>query len=1175
MKKLRLNINGKEVTGFSGQTILSVAKENDINIPTLCFDERTDIYGSCGLCMVEIEGFPKIMKSCATEISDGMVIRTDTEKVKESRKTNLELLLTQHIGDCRPPCTIACPGETDCQGYVGLIANGEYKEALKLIKEQLPLPAAIGRVCPHPCEDACRRQLVDDPISIAQLKFFAAEQDYASDDIFMPELAKDSGKKVAVIGGGPAGLSAAYFLKQKGHDITIYDAMPKLGGMLRYGIPEYRLPQDVLDEEISTIIELGIKTELGVQIGKDIAFDKIKADFDAVYVAIGAWTSSDLRCNGEDLEGVYGGIHFLRKVVRNEEIKLGDKVAIVGGGNTAMDACRTAVRLGVKEVYNIYRRTRDEMPAEEIEIVEGEEEGVIFKYLVNPIEIVGDEDGKVSKIRLQKMALGEPDASGRRKPIPIEGEEEILEVDNVIAAIGQGIDSSGFEQIDQSKWNGILADTETFMTNVDGVFAGGDCMNDEISIAIKAIGDARRAAEIIDGYLNGEEVKYEKPYRVIREDLTPEDFDDRERAMRSTMDHLSADERKDNFEEVMKGYTEEEAQAESDRCLECGCHDFYECKLVKLANDYDVEVDRFEEEEEVIEIVDDHPFILRDSNKCILCGLCVRVCDQVMGVGALGLVDRGYDAIVKPTLEKPLAESGCVSCGQCVSVCPTGALAEKLSIKKSVPVDFDTVKSTCSFCSVGCSVDYTAKGDMLLRALPDSEGVVNKGLLCAKGRFGYDPERVEGRITQPMIKKEGKLVEVPWYEAYTFAAKKIESSVIRNGKDSVAVAISPKYTNEEIFAYKQLASLVGAVPFSFENKASGLVEVLGTDASPNTMDELMSANVILTVGFNPAGNPVAGLKMKQATENGAKLVAIAPAGIPPMPYASKVVMPENDLGILNQIIKAMVDMGAEPKNAEGFDALVASLEKVTVSDDAKEIAEMYMNAKKALIVFGQSMVSVEASKAIANMAVVSGHIGSAREGIIQIKSKNNSQGLIDLGITKTAADVADAKAMFIFGEDVNLDRDNMEFVMVQDTHLTETAMKADVVFPAESNVNVDGTFTNTERRIVAVNKVVNAPQGISNIEIVASIAKALENNIGFENTSDVVSIMSEQLEYYRNAVVDEVIGGVLYQDGFNFEDGKAKLAVTEGQLFAPMANADFLMNQIAKDLPKPPPPRKF
>ncbi|MEF9922191.1 MAG: FAD-dependent oxidoreductase, partial [Anaerovoracaceae bacterium] len=711
MNKFRLNIDGVEVTGLPGQTILEVARENDLFIPTLCYDERTKIYGSCGLCVVEVEGNPKLCKACATEISPNMVVMTNTDRVVDSRKTNLELLLSNHNGDCRPPCALACPAGTDCQGYVGLIANGEYEAALELIKDKLPLPASLGRVCPHPCEEECRRALVDEPINIVGLKRFAADLDL-EEGAYVPEIADSTGKSVAIIGGGPMGLSAAYFLRQMGHDVTIFDAMPKLGGMLRYGIPEYRLPKEVLDDEIEVIEAMGAEIIPNTKIGVDIPFETVKNDFDAVLLGIGAWISTGVGCKGEDAKGVIGGIDFLRKVVRNETVKLGEKVAIVGGGNTAMDACRTAVRLGAKEVYNIYRRTKDEMPADMIEIEEAEEEGVIFKNLTNPLEIIKDKDGHVKQVVLQVMELGEPDASGRRKPMAVEGKTETIEIDTMILAIGQAVDASFFD-VDKTRKDAIAYDQDTFMTSIPGVFAGGDCGNDKISIAVEAIADARKASYVIDAFLNGEAVKYEKPYVVERTDVTEKTFEDRERMCRPVIDQLSADERKDNFSEVVfSAMTEEQAIAEASRCLECGCHDYFECKLVDYANEYDVKPERFAGDKNMVEFEDDHPFIVRDPDKCILCGLCVRVCDEVMGVGALGLVDRGFDTVVKPTLEKPLCESGCESCGQCVSVCPTGALQERQSVAKEVPLDTDITDTTCAYCSVGCSLHLESYADM-------------------------------------------------------------------------------------------------------------------------------------------------------------------------------------------------------------------------------------------------------------------------------------------------------------------------------------------------------------------------------------------------------------------------------------------------------------------------------
>ena len=1160
MKKLRLNIDGREVLGVPGQTILDVAKENNIFIPTLCFDERTEIYGSCGLCVCEVEGNPKLVKACATEISANMVIKTNTNRVIESRKTNLELLLSNHIGDCRPPCILACPAQTDCQGYVGLIANGEFEAALELVKGKVPLPGSIGRVCPHPCEDNCRRKYVDEPISIQWLKRFVADNDRLNENQFMPNIEPDTGKSVAIIGGGPMGLSAAYFLRQKGHKITIFEAMPKLGGMLRYGIPEYRLPKEILDNEIQLIEKMGVEIKANTKVGVDIPFEKIKRDYNAVLLGIGAWVSTGVGCKGEDSIGVIGGIDFLRKVVRNEEIHLGNRVAIVGGGNTAMDACRTAVRLGAKEVYNIYRRTKDEMPADYIEIVEAEEEGVIFKNLTNPIDIIKDENNKVTNIVLQIMELGEPDASGRRAPKPVEGKTETLDIDTVILAIGQAVDPTGFEGIEKTRKNGIAYDKDSFMTSILGVFAGGDCGNDKISIAIEAIADAKKVSNIIDSYLNGETIKYQKPYFVVRDDISEKTFEDRERECRPKMEHLSKEERKDNFTEVVFGYSKDAAIKDASRCLECGCHDYFECKLINYANKYDVKPEKFHGDKNNVEYEDNHPFIIRDPNKCILCGLCVRVCDEIVGTGALGLVNRGFDTVVMPALKKPLSESGCISCGQCVSVCPTGALQERLNINKSVPLETEVTKTICSYCSVGCSLNLETYNNMLIKSNPDKEGLVNSGLGCGKGKFGFDRFIYGNRILKPMIKYKSEFRETDYYEALVLVAKKVEAISSRHGKNTVAISISDRYTNEEAYVIKKLADTIGAKTLSFNNRESGIEKVLGLDASPNTIDELLSTEVILVTGFDIRLNPVIGLKLRQAAKNGVKVILLNPALYEqPFDFAYKIVYTDNSLDALKQVAKRLLDIGKNSK-ALGFDTFVKALEHLDVCSEINEIADIYGNAKKAMIVFQQNLVTTEAATIIAEIALLSGHIGSPRDGILQVKAKNNSQGLIDLGIKSGAEALDGVKALLIFGEDTNVDLSNIEFLMVCDTHMTNTARKADVILPSTSYASTEGTYTNTERRLQHVNQAVDKEFYLSNWEIASEIAKTYEIDFNFKDTYDISVEMDNWISSYKNSNIGEILGGVLVPRFTKFVE------IEEAQFVEPLYCTDNLMNEISERL---------
>lgn len=477
------------------------------------------------------------------------------------------------------PCKAACPTHISVQGYVALIAAGKYQEALKLIKQENPFPAVCGRVCDHPCEAACRRGEVDEPIDIMHLKRFVADLDLHDATRYVPEKAEKNGKKVAVIGAGPAGLSAAYYLALKGYAVTVFEAAPIAGGWMTLGIPEYRLPRAIINAEIKIIQDLGVEIRLGTRVGRDITMEELQKNHDAVFIGTGAHVSSALNVPGEDLDGVIAGIDYLKRVNLGEKVFLGNRVAVIGGGNVAMDAVRTAIRTGSQDVFILYRRSRAEMPAAPEEIAEAEEEGIRMEFLVAPVRIIGS-GGKLTGIECLRMELGEPDASGRRRPIPIKGSEFVLAVDAVVPAIGQMSELSFITAqngISVNKWNNLDVDPLTFATSVAGVFAGGDVVSGPATV-VKAVSAGKEAAISIDRYLRGEEVAANRRRNWEEGIARREDTADREEKPREAMPMREPETRKADFTEVVKGFSEEAALREANRCLNCGiCSECYQC----------------------------------------------------------------------------------------------------------------------------------------------------------------------------------------------------------------------------------------------------------------------------------------------------------------------------------------------------------------------------------------------------------------------------------------------------------------------------------------------------------------------------------------------------------------------------------------------------------------------
>ncbi len=551
-------------------------------------------------------------------------------------------------------CENACPVNTRAPQYISEVREENYNLAFELNRGDNLFPAILGRICVHPCEEKCRRGLlIDLPISICSLK--RASADFKTHTLQKETAIKKRGKKVAIIGAGPSGLSAANDLARLGYSVVIYETFSIPGGMLNVGIPPYRLPREVVRQAIEEVKRFGVQIITRAPIGKELNLESLRKKYEAVYIAAGAHKAEKLGISGEDLQGVIHGVTFMQMVNLKRDLKFDSRVAVVGGGNTAMDAARSSFRLGAKEVFILYRRSREEMPVDSRELEQVEEEGVQVHYLTQPIRVLSRDGIRVSGVQCIRNRLGEPEKDGRRRPIPVDGTEFEIDIDLLIPAVSQSPDISFLPDeigLEISKWDRLSVNPETFETNVRGIFAGGDFVTGPRDV-IRVIADGRKAALSIHSYLSGEEFE-KKPAHftaVLEVKIDP----DLEKIPRQKMNTTPLLERKSVDKEVELGFSKEVAVREAVRCLQC------------------------------------HLFTIFDRTKCILCGGCVDICpkscfrmarlDEIEGDKNLSkLVESFYGVSCEEAESLDLAtvifkdESRCIQCGLCVKRCPTGTI---------------------------------------------------------------------------------------------------------------------------------------------------------------------------------------------------------------------------------------------------------------------------------------------------------------------------------------------------------------------------------------------------------------------------------------------------------------------------------------------------------------------
>jgi formate dehydrogenase major subunit len=741
--RIRIEVDGRVVEGFEGQTILEVCRDNGIEIPTLCYEPKLPGFGACRMCVVEVEGEEHPPISCSRQAEPEMVVRTQTEEMRRLRRTNLELIFSDHNAYCLPPCQNKCPSHIDIPGFLKANAETNFRESTRIFKRTIPFPSVLGRVCPAPCEEHCRRDEVDEAIAIRDSHRYAGDQvlrEMLDDGIDPPvpfEIQPKTGRRAAVIGSGPAGMAAAYYLLIAGHDVTVFERDPAPGGMLRYGIPQYRLPKvEVLEAEYESVTRLGGRIICDQALGRDFSLDDLQNQgFDAVLVAIGCYDTNKLGVPGEDAAEVLDGLEYLRTATLGLPYPdhAGKRVVVIGGGFTSMDCTRTSIRQGASEVTLVYRRDMKDMPAAN-EVHEAIEEGVTAIFQAGPTRVITDDAGNVTGVEFIRMRPGEPDASGRRRPEPAPGTEFTIPCDRVLLAIGQGPDLSwigpGSEGPEATKQRRLKADAVTFETGRPGVFGTGDVRIGAATV-VQAVAEGRRAAYAADAYLQGLDLSGIKTRQQLAEPqpefLSIVPFTSEQKEPRYRLKAMEPELRNRSYVEYEIPYSVDEAVAESTRCLQCTCEAIGFCDLRRLGIEYGTTLATLEPQHHqgagyrsVTEnrftgvnhdyIRDDsHAFILREPSRCIDCGRCATVCAEVVGAACYDFMRIGFDTLVTTPLDMSLNDTPCVSCGRCAETCPTGALMPKPRILEKYEVD-ESRCILCGICVDACPYDALRDG---------------------------------------------------------------------------------------------------------------------------------------------------------------------------------------------------------------------------------------------------------------------------------------------------------------------------------------------------------------------------------------------------------------------------------------------------------------------------------
>ena len=1177
MDHITVIINGKEIKTSPGKTILEVVRENNLDdIPTLCHSPELEPYGSCFVCVVEVKGRPNLVPSCATQVVPGMEVETANNRVIASRKTALELLLSNHYADCVSPCMEGCPANVDAQGYIALSAMGLYRKAVDLIRESNPLPAVCGRVCVRKCEIVCRREDVDKAVGINAIKRFLTDLPGVYEGT--PECDPPTGKTVGIVGAGPTGLTAAWFLGKKGHKVVIYEAMKRSGGMLRYGIPTYRLPDEVLDAEVEYICRTGSEIRYNKRIGTDITLEELNKRHDGVFLASGAWAGKPMRVEGEfNTVGVVTGSDFLQEKAENPE-KLSGTIIVVGGGNTAMDVARTSWRLGADKVIILYRRTKAEMPADAMEIEDAIEEGIEIMELAAPVGIIAD-GGKIKALRCIRMKLGELDASGRRRPVPLEGSEFDLPCRMAVSAIGQapvldGLNEVAGEKLEVSRWNTIAIDTGTMKTNIDGIFAGGDAADDGPTVVIDAIRDGKNAASAIHSYLMDLPLE-RKPFTVEKAFWSKPgkaELGEISESPRHEVHLKEVESRRGSFTEVATGFEYEDNIHECDRCLSCGCVRFDDCDLRLYAEKYEVDMEMFKGHVRKHKVDDRHPYIVYDPNKCILCCRCIRTCSRVLPIAAIGLIERGFKTEMRPAMNDPLVETSCVSCGNCVDACPTGALTIKYPFPGKSSLDTEEIQTNCGFCSLACPITVKKFGNGRYYIGPS--GIPGE-YLCRYGRFGYELFIKQKRIITAEVREGSTRREIGTKEAAEIAASKMRQVVKDHGASKVGIFVSPELSNEELYLAGRIAreglgtGNIGSLSILGTNRESGVLDAsFGFTASTADRSCLRDADLIICNNTSiEQDHLVLSVEIIQAVKKRADLiVSNSTLDTTDRNLSSLALDPLRGTAALlwNGVMQLLLDDGYFPRKLvisttggpeflTNRDFRIDNVSEISGIDkeDIRKAADIIRKAKRIVFVHSPDRTQDQASgdmETLANFIVLLRAKGVEAEILLpriiansaaleavgadpafiagRVPVSRKITGAVTQGELRRLLSDGELKGAIIIGEDplawgpTGAWFQNVDFLAAMDWTDTETTQYADIVLPGSTYLETEGSRCNFEGKLIEYSQAIAPPAGVSGRDLLVELTRAfgvdVNDDLSEEMNTAVAGKLGEMKSFYWN-----------------------------------------------------------